>query len=189
MLKNLNLVEKFCVILFFFIAVFCIYICASEVFKFFVFETNVSKFKDAMTFSLSASSLFLALLLYSDWREKYVAESIDKDLREINSLSNQMKFIINQFPRSDSDIDKEHRRKFFEIYWNLISLNTNLKFNSGIGVESDLEVYINKSHALLNKILTSTTYIDTPSIENESKTLYDNLCKVVNNTRKINLNI
>ena len=184
MLKNLNLVEKVCVILFFFIAVFCIYICASEVFKFFVFETNVSKFKDAMTFSLSASSLFLALLLYSDWREKYVAESIDKDLREIKALVSSINYIVNRFPTTQSKDHVEEREEFFKIFWKLRVLNSYIEYSNFNRLNKEIELYLTSSHDFLNQMQQDLNF---KKITDESKLMFDNINGLIEFYRNENL--
>ncbi|MEB5476058.1 hypothetical protein [Acinetobacter pollinis] len=63
--------------------------------------------------------MILAISLYSDWREKYIFENIDKDLRAIQILTSELKFIINQVPITNSDIDKKDKREFYEKYWML----------------------------------------------------------------------
>lgn len=172
---NLNIAEKICVILVFFIAVLAIYVCMFYVSKFLFGTTEMVDFKAAMTFSLSASSMFLVILLYSDWREKYAVETLDKDLREIKVLVSDVNFRINQFPSSESVTDKKYKEEFYQLYWKLRTINSNLTSFDLKELVDYLDLYLNESLRIMNQILVKKQNADFYDISEEIKELSNNL--------------
>ncbi|WP_085840683.1 hypothetical protein [Acinetobacter baumannii] len=183
---NSNFVEKFCLVLITFIASSITYYLGFKGFKSFFVSTEVLNFKDTVTFGLSVSSLVLALILYSDWREKYVAESLDKDFREIKAHVSDLNFIINRFPSSDSESDVNERAEFFKIFWKLRVLNSNIKYSSLYTLNSQIEEYLNTSHGFINAMLRKSGG-EYSEIQKESKLLFDSLNESIELARKNNL--
>ncbi|HAV4522643.1 TPA: hypothetical protein JIS04_11435 [Acinetobacter baumannii] len=183
---NSNFVEKFCLVLIAFLASSITYYLGFKGFKSFFDSSEILNFKDTVTFGLSVSSLVLALILYSDWREKYVAESLDKDLREIKAHVSDLNFIINRFPSSDSESDVNERAEFFKIFWKLRVLNSNIKYSSLYTLNSQIEEYLNTSHGFINAMLRKSGG-EYSEIQKESKILFDSLNESIELARKNNL--
>lgn len=71
-----------------------------------------SLFKDATTFGTSILSIVLATTLYSDWREKYIFETLDKDLKDINGLIYELQIYLNRYPIIDNENKIDHFSSF-----------------------------------------------------------------------------
>ncbi len=166
---------------------FFLYICGYKIFNFFFPSKDTIKFNDLITFSLSVTSLFLALLLYSDWRDQYISESLDKDLREIKALISDINFIINRFPSSQSEQDVEERAEFFKLYWKLRVLNSYIKDSNLNALNKELESYLSTSHGFINTML-QEEFERFPSISKESKIMFEKLNGMIESCRNDNLN-
>lgn len=183
---NRTIAEKVCFLLLIFISVFFLYICGYKIFNYFFPSKETIKFSDLITFSLSVTSLFLALLLYNDWREQYISESLDKDLREIKALVSDINFIINRFPTSQNEQDVEERAEFFKLYWKLRVLNSYIKDLNLNVLNKELEFYLSTSHGFINTMLQEDfdKYI---SISEESKIMFERLNGIIEACRNDNL--
>lgn len=183
---NSNFVEKICLLLIFFITAIIIYILGFKGFKFFLNSEEVINYKDIITFGLSVSSLVLALMLYSDWREKYLAESIDKDLREIKAYISELNFIVNRFPSTESEAHVHERSEFYKIFWKLRVVNSNLQYSNLTSLNNEIEEYLTASHRFLGAMLRNATD-EHSEIVNKSKKLFDDLNASIELARKNNL--
>lgn len=183
---NSNFAEKFCLVLIIFSISSLSYFFAFKGFKSFFDPKEVLNLKDTVTFGLGVSSLGLALILYSDWREKYVAESLDKDLREIKAFIYDLNFIINRFPSSESETDINARSEFFKIYWKLRLLNSYLKDSHLYKLNAQIESYLLTSHKFINSMVLKE-YDTYQEIEVKSKEIFESLNDAIENVRKQNL--
>lgn len=183
---NSNFVEKICLLLIFFITATIIYILGFKGFKFFLNSEEVINYKDIITFGLSVSSLVLALILYSDWREKYLAESIDKDLREIKAYVSELNFIVNRFPSTESEAHVSERSEFYKIFWKLRVVNSNLQYSNLTSLNKEIEEYLTASHGFLNAMLRNAKDEYSPIVK-KSKKLFDDLNASIELARKNNL--
>lgn len=185
--NNKTIAEKVCFLILIFISIFFLYICGYKIFNFFFPSKETIKFNDLITFSLSVTSLFLALLLYNDWRDQYISESLDKDLREIKALVSDINFIINRFPSSQSEQDVEERAEFFKLYWKLRVLNSYIKDLNLNELNNELESYLLTSHGFINTML-KEEFESFPSITEESKIMFERLNGMIESCRNDNLN-
>ncbi len=167
---------------------FLLYVCGYKLFNHLTATADNFNFRDIVTFSVSITSLFLALMLYSDWREKYVAESLDKDLREIKALVNDINFIVNRFPSTQNEIHVGEREEFFKIFWKLRLLNSNIKYANLIELNNEVDSYLTASHEFINA-MQSDFNNQFMSISEQSKVMFESINNLIENYRKGNLKI
>lgn len=185
---NTTFAEKVCFLLIIFMVAFLFYVCGYKLFNHLTPTVDTFNFRDIVTFSVSITSLFLALMLYSDWREKYVAESLDKDLREIKALVSDINFIVNRFPTTQNEIHVGEREEFFKIFWKLRVLNSNIKYADLNALNAEVDLFLTTSHGFINAMQDdfNNQYM---SISERSKVMFDSINDLIETYRKENLKI
>lgn len=109
-----------------------------------------SLFKDATTFGTSISSIVLATTLYSDWREKYIFETLDKDLKDINGLIYELQIYVNQYPIIDNENKTD---QFFKLYWKYSLQSENISHLVSSELEENLIKIKKLSLQIYNSLL------------------------------------
>lgn len=177
-----NFAEKFSLVLIFFVCSVILYIIAYLAFG--ISDTNNSLFKDSVQFGVGVSSIALAILLYSDWREKYAVESLDKDLREAKILVKDIHFILNQYWYPDDFKNESNKNSFFNTYWNLKVSSSNIRSKNLYELADELDVFLKKYHDFLNKILTKESGFDA---NKETASIFKSINTSIDNAQKMNL--
>jgi len=185
--QNLNIAEKLCLLISFYVAVFIIYVCICHVSNFIFGTTETVNIKSAMTISLSATLMFLVMILLNDWLKKYVVETLDKDLREIKVLANEVNFRIKRFPYSESKSDKKQKEEFYQFYWKLRTMSSKIKSFNVEDLVVNLDHYLDESFHLMDEILVKKENVDFDIVTQRAEKSFNILNLKIDEARKGNL--